>query len=102
MCETTSGSATATEYINNDRARVTEWRFKARGDDTGWHTHDYDYIVVPMFDGMLEVEADGTRVQAEMKTGIPYFREAGVTHNVISANDFECVFVEIELLQAPE
>ena len=41
---------------------------------------------------------DGSRTVSEMKTGIPYFREAGVEHDVINANDFECAFVEIELM----
>lgn len=80
--------------------RVTEWRFKTRGDNTGWHRHEYDYVVVPLFDGRLEIEAeDGTRTVSEMKTGIPYFREAGVEHDVINANDFECAFVEIEQMK---
>lgn len=101
MC-TGEGSATATVTIDNDRVRVTEWRFAARGDNTGWHRHAYDYIVVPQFDGVLEIDTgDGQRVQAQMRTGVPYFREAGVEHDVISGNDFECAFIEIELLEPP-
>ncbi|MCZ6629445.1 MAG: cupin, partial [SAR324 cluster bacterium] len=33
---------------------------------------------------------------AELTAGVPYFRKAGVEHNVINANGFEFVFVEIE------
>jgi len=101
MCDTNAkGTAIPTEFINNDRARVTEWRFKERGDNTGWHRHEYDYVVVPLFDGTLEIETEGgKRTVGDMKTGIPYFREAGVEHDVINGNDFECAFVEIELIK---
>jgi len=94
-----SGTALPTIFIDNNRTRVTEWRFKERGDNTGWHKHDYAYVVVPQFDGFLEID-DGTETQArvEMKSGVPYFREHGVEHDVINGNDFECAFVEIEFL----
>jgi quercetin dioxygenase-like cupin family protein len=99
MCSST-GTATATVQIENERARVTEWRFANRGDNTGWHRHDYDYVVVPLFDGRLEIDlGNGERVTAQMQNGIPYYRELGVEHDVINANDFECAFVEIELLE---
>lgn len=99
MC-TEIGSAIATVLIDNDRTRVTEWRFKSRGDNTGWHRHTFDYIVIPLFDGTLEIElSGGERVQAELKNGVPYYRDLGVEHDVINANDFECAFVEVELLE---
>jgi quercetin dioxygenase-like cupin family protein len=94
------GSATATVRINNDRVRVTEWRFNKRGDNTGWHRHAYDYVVIPLFDGVLEIDlGDGERITAQMENGVPYYREIGVEHDVINGNDFECAFVEVELLQ---
>jgi len=100
MCNQDSeGTAIPTQFIGNDRARVTEWRFQSKGDNTGWHTHEYDYVVVPLFDGILEIDhPDGTRTSAELKNGVPYFRNLGVRHDVISGNDFECAFVEIEIL----
>lgn len=88
--------ATPTTQIDNDRTRVTEWRF-APGEDTGVHIHEYDYVVVPMLDGVLKIVApDGTETLAEMKAGQSYFREKGVHHNVINANKFDYVFVEVE------
>ncbi|PHQ69409.1 MAG: cupin [Sneathiella sp.] len=101
MCDSPiPGTAKPTVFIDNDRTRVTEWRFAARGDDTGWHTHQYDYVVIPMFDGILEIDLPGgERVTAELKTGIPYFRELGIEHNVTNGNDFEAVFVEVEFLR---
>ncbi|WP_299783793.1 cupin domain-containing protein [uncultured Roseobacter sp.] len=100
MCSD-SGSAIPTVTIDNDRVRVTEWRFKQRGDNTGWHRHAYDYVVIPLFDGVLEINlGQGERVKAQMQNGVPYYREIGVEHDVINGNDFECAFVEVELLQS--
>ncbi|MFT6025158.1 MAG: hypothetical protein ACI9PY_003292 [Ascidiaceihabitans sp.] len=99
---TAPGTAIGTTQIENARTRVTEWRFPKRGDNTGWHRHDFDYVVIPLFDGQLEiVDANGNRTLADMKTGVPYFRELGVEHDVINANDFECAFTEVEFLEAP-
>jgi quercetin dioxygenase-like cupin family protein len=82
--------------IDNDRTVTTEWRF-APGAETGWHTHSLDYVVVPMTIGTLLIELpDGSSVRSELVTGVPYFRRAGVEHNVVNANDHEFVFIEIE------
>lgn len=95
-----SGTAIGTVQIENDRVRVTEWRFKNKGDNTGWHRHDNDYVVVPLFDGVLEIDlGGGERTTADLKNGVPYFRETGVEHDVINGNDFECAFVEVEVLK---
>ncbi|MCK5778088.1 MAG: cupin domain-containing protein [Rhodospirillales bacterium] len=100
MCSGKTGNAVPTVFIENDRTRVTEWRFKNKGDNTGWHRHEYDYVVVPLFDGQLEIDTGADeRVIAPMKNGVPYFREVGVEHDVINGNDFECAFVEIEFLK---
>lgn len=102
MCaDDKTGSAIPKVFIDNPRTRVTEWRFKKTGDNTGWHRHEYDYVVVPLFDGFLEIEtAGGVRTKAPMSKGVPYFRELGVEHDVINANEFECAFVEIEFLDS--
>jgi len=95
----TQGTARGTVLIENARTRVTEWRFPAKGDNTGWHTHAHDYVVVPLFDGELELhEPGGVTHRAQLKTGVPYFRTLGVEHDVINANDFECAFIEVEFL----
>jgi quercetin dioxygenase-like cupin family protein len=84
-------------FIDNERVRVTEWRF-APGAATGWHRHEMDYVVVPMADGVLElIGPDGERTRAELTKGEPYFRGAGVEHDVINANAYAFAFVEIEL-----
>jgi len=92
-----AGKAVPTVQIDNERIRVTEWRF-APGAATGFHRHEYDYVVVPQTTGRLKlISADGAEAFGELTAGISYFRQAGVEHDVINANDFEFVFVEVEI-----
>ena len=84
------------KQIENEHVIVTEWRF-APGAETGWHRHEYDYVVVPLTTGTLMLEsAEGSRT-ADLKLGQSYTRPAGVEHNVINANAFDLAFIEIEL-----
>jgi quercetin dioxygenase-like cupin family protein len=88
--------AVPTVRIDNERVRVTEWRF-APGAATGWHRHELDYVVVPLTTGQLLLEEpEGERI-AELSLGVPYFRQAGVEHDVVNPNSFEFAFVETEL-----
>ena len=88
--------AKSTVFIDNERTRVTEWRF-APGASTGWHRHEYDYVVVPLLDGKLELaSADDEPKVAELSAGVPYFRQVGVEHDVTNVNGFEYAFIEIE------
>jgi beta-alanine degradation protein BauB len=91
-----SGSAKAIKHVENDRVIVTEYRF-APGANTGWHRHGHDYVVVPLMDGRVKLETSAGESFAEMKAGAPYFRKAGVEHDVINASDTEYAFIEIEL-----
>lgn len=92
-----TAQATPIVQEDNDRVRVTEWRF-APGAETGFHVHEMDYVVVPSGDGQLKlVSPEGEESFAELKNGQSYFRKAGVHHNVINANGYDFAFVEIEL-----
>jgi quercetin dioxygenase-like cupin family protein len=88
--------ARASIQIQNERVIVTEYRF-APGAETGWHRHGYDYVVLPMSTGKLLLEEKGGSREAQLTAGVPYFRNVGVEHNVVNANDFEFVFVEVEV-----
>ena len=88
-------AAKATVQIDNERVKVTEWRF-APGAATGWHRHAYDYVVVPMVTGRLQLEVGKETHFAELTAGRSYYRPLGVEHDVINANDYEFVFVEVE------
>jgi quercetin dioxygenase-like cupin family protein len=92
----TERRAQAELQLENDRMRVTQWRF-APGASTGWHKHDYDYVVVPLTTGRLRLEESGGSRIAELTLGASYARAAGVEHDVININDFEFRFVEIEM-----
>lgn len=92
------GSAQPTVQVDNGRVRVTKWTFPGRGDNTGWHRHEHDYVVVPLLDGRLRIDQGGGNFTAsDLEAGKPYFREKGVEHDVISDNDREYAFVEIEI-----
>jgi beta-alanine degradation protein BauB len=88
--------AVPTVQVENERVIVTEWRF-APGAHTGWHRHAYDYVVVPLTTGRLELETHDGPASADLVTGRAYARAAGVEHDVINANGYELVFVEIEI-----
>ena len=56
MPEPASTKAVPTVLIDNERVRVTEWRFAA-GAHTGHHRHEYPYVVVPMTTGPLAIRS---------------------------------------------
>jgi len=60
-------------------------------------------VVVPQTTGTLRlVGPGGEETMAELTAGQPYFREIGVEHDVINANDFEFVFIEVEFKDSAE
>ena len=94
-----TGTAKGELLIENGKVKVWRWSFDKRGDNTGWHRHEHDYVVVPLFDGELHIDLPGgERVVGPMQNGVPYFREQGVEHDVRNGNDFACKFIEIEIL----
>ena len=89
--------AKPTVQIDNDKVKVTRWDFSS-GEETGWHRHEMDYIVVPLTDGALTAEMpDGLAVENNLTIGASYARLVGVEHNIINNNDGPYSFIEIEL-----
>lgn len=88
-------TAVATVQIDNDYTRVTEWRFPP-GTQTGMHTHELDYVVVPTTTGTLRVATREGESDNVLRPGASYTRPVGSTHNVINRSDQECAFVEVE------
>ena len=80
--------------------RVTLWQFPP-GTATGWHRHDYAYVVVPLTTGALRITSAEGCTEANLTAGIAYSRPAGITHDVANPNPFEFAFVEIELKDRP-
>ncbi len=93
---TSTQRAVGTVQIDDERMRVTEWRF-APGAATGFHHHAHDYCVIPLTTGKLRIASKVGISEAELVTGRSYARKEGVEHDVINVNDFEFVFIEIEL-----
>lgn len=99
MCKA-SGTAIATVQIDDGTIRVTKWHFPRKGDNTGWHKHAHDYVVVPLFDGVLEIaDSQGNIKHSVVENGGSYARLAGVEHDVINGNREAVSFVEIEFLK---
>lgn len=89
-------SAVATVQLDNERVRVTEWRF-APGASTGWHRHELDYVVVPVVTGKLRLVNRDSESISDLVLGQSYFRKAPVEHDVFNANPYEFAFIEVEL-----
>jgi beta-alanine degradation protein BauB len=88
--------AVPTVQIDDAAVRVTEWRF-APGAATGWHRHEYPYVVVPLTSGRLAITGREGSTTAELATGRSYARPAGVEHDVANVNDYEFAFIEVEM-----
>jgi quercetin dioxygenase-like cupin family protein len=84
--------------VDDGRVRVTRWTLR-RGDDTGRHRHEHDYVVVPLVDARMTVVAtDGSRTTHELRSGVSYARSAGVEHTVGNEHDDPLDFVEVEII----
>jgi hypothetical protein len=91
-------AAQPTTVIDDDRIRITKWAFNTIGANTGWHVHEYDYIVVPISNGTFAVtNPDGATHDLTQNAGSPYLGTAGTEHDVANATDAAVAFLEIEL-----
>ena len=89
--------AKANIQIDNERVRVTEYSF-GKNEETGFHVHQWDYVIIPQTDGLLLLINDNdVETTATLVKGQPYYREAGVSHNVINNGKEKLVFIEIEI-----
>ena len=91
------GKAKANIQIDNERIRVTEYSFN-KNEETGFHVHQWDYIVIPQTEGqLLLIDHNKVETTATLTKGKPYYREAGVSHNVINNGKEKLVFIELEI-----
>ena len=91
------GTATAEMLIDDARVRVTRFTFQP-GDETGWHTHGFDYVITALTDCQMRLELPGGEIRELLvPAGDSYRRDAGVEHNVINGGKAEMRFVEVEL-----
>ena len=93
----TREKAKSTVQIDDKQVKVSRWDFSP-GAETGWHTHEMHYIVVPLTEGILNAELpNGSTVENKLTVGASYARPAGVNHNIINVNNKPFSFIEIEL-----
>lgn len=84
--------------LENTQVRVTRWDLEP-GASTGMHLHAYDYVVVPIVDGTMEVAlTDGHRSISILNVGSSYFRPRGATHDTRNVGEALLSFVEMELI----
>ena len=82
--------------FEDDKTRITHWTMKP-GEQTGWHSHDYDYVVVRLSGGRLHLDyADGSEREVDYALGGTLTGSAPVEHNAISVGDEAIVSLEIE------
>jgi quercetin dioxygenase-like cupin family protein len=86
--------------VDDERVRVTQWTFTP-GAKTGWHRHEYAYVVVPLTTGTLRLHGAEGITEAKLTLGQSYSRPAGIEHDVENANTFDFAFVEVELKDRP-
>ena len=89
--------AIANIKIDNERIRVTEYSFN-RNEETGFHIHKWDYVVIPQTNGqLLLIDDNEVETTTMLVKGEPYYRKAGVSHNVINNGNEKLVFTELEI-----
>ena len=88
--------ASSEVQLDSERFLITKWVLSPNS-ETGWHRHNYDYIVVPLLDGELTLETDKGEKDTVLEKGGSYARKRGVEHNVINKSLLEVSFIEIEL-----
>ena len=89
--------AVAETLADNDRVRVTRFTFEP-GAETGWHRHEYDYVITALTHCAMQLEEPGGGVrETDVRAGDCYYRDKGVEHNVINRGDAPMQFVETEI-----
>lgn len=92
-----SGEASAAALIADGRVRVTRFDMSPH-DRIAWHRHEFDYLVVPLTDGAVEVRSAAGSSMQEFHAGEPYQRPAGAEHELVNgAHPYS--FIEIEFVQ---
>lgn len=89
--------AIPTQQAEDERVRITRWDF-APGAATGFHVHEYPYVVTYLTDAKLKlIDKVGNESFVEMKAGGSYSRPKGVAHDVVNVGTAPMAFVEVEI-----
>lgn len=83
--------------FSDERVRITRHTLPP-GATTGVHTHECDYVVIPVRGGTLRVWNEAGSTEFTMTPGDPYARALGSTHSLVNVSGSEIEFVELEYL----
>ena len=90
-------TCTAKMLVDDERTRVTRFEFLP-DQETGWHEHQCDYVIVAVIDCEMKIEhPDGEDTSVFVAAADAYRRNAGIKHNVINNGKVPMAFIEIEL-----
>lgn len=89
-------NATSEVLVDDERIIATKWTMN-QSTETGHHTHEHDYVVVYLSNGVLTVTADAGEIEAPVTKHQLTSRPAGVSHNVMNKMDQPVEFIEIEI-----
>jgi beta-alanine degradation protein BauB len=89
-------AASSTVRLNDSAVSITQWDFPV-GAATGWHEHEWPYIVVMLTDGKLRLHDGNEMREVSLVAGQSYRRPAGIKHDVMNGSDHPISFVEIEI-----
>ena len=92
------GSRSETQ-LDDEFFRVTKWTIDPGG-SIPMHTHEYEYVVIPLVTGTMHVvTSEGEEIVSELTTGASYTRPAGSSHRIENRNSSQTItFVEVERL----
>ena len=80
----------------DEHSRMIHYVIKP-GEQTGWHTHEFDYTVVRVSQGTLTSNfADGTGKDFNYEPGTSTSYKAPVEHNAVNTGDTDIIGYEIE------
>lgn len=70
------------------------------GQTTGMHQHRFDYVVVPLTDGIVTIDAERGAAAFAMQRATPYSRKAGIIHSITNTGSSVVDFIEVEFHDA--
>ena len=90
---------TAAEHVvlhEDENTRMIHYVIKP-GEQTGWHTHEYDYTVIRVSKGTLQSNfVDGTSADFDYEPGTTSSYKAPVEHNAVNTGNTDLIGYEIE------
>lgn len=86
------------EIFVDSKTRVTRHTLLP-GQSTGSHSHEFDYVVVPVLGGTVLVEIETSSFEFTLTAREPYSRESGVIHSLTNISDSIIDFFEVEYLE---